>query len=120
MGYVPDSVLDLSLTEIKTSTRLLLCSSQPADYAAAVAAQLAHKDAPTLGAIGDYAGGRRFAVSAITDGVGDATGTATYYALVRVADTTLLATEALATPFDVASGGTVELDAFNVSQPDAQ
>lgn len=120
MALVNDSVLDAALTQIKTATRLLLCSSEPADYAAAVAATLATKDSPTLGAIGDGTGGRKFTVAAITDAVGNATGTATHYALVNVAGTELLATKSLSASFAVTSGATdIEIDAFDINNPDA-
>jgi len=120
MGFVPDLVLEKSLDEIKTATRLLYCSSQPATYAAAVSAQLGHKDSPTFGSNEDLpAGGRRFSVGAVTDGIGDVTGSCSHWALVRVSDTTLLATEAMASTFDIASGGTVTSTLFYINQPDA-
>jgi hypothetical protein len=118
MAFLDDSVLDAALDEIKTATRLLLCSSQPADYAAAVAATLATKDTPVFGANGDYAGGRQFQVSAITDATGDADGTATHYALVNVTGTLLLASQSLSSSVGITTGSTVEIDAFNVQNPD--
>ena len=119
MALVNDSVLDAALTQIKTATRLLLCSSEPADYAAAIAAEVGQKDTPTLGAITDYAGGRQFTVAAITDAVGTADGTATHYALVNVAGTELLATQSLLSPFAVTNGQTgIQIDEFNVQNPD--
>lgn len=117
MGKVSTSVLDASLDEIKTGTRLLYLDAEPADYADALTKQLGYKDSPTFGANGDYASGRRFAVSAITDGVGTATGTCTWYAIVDVTGTLLLAAEEATTPFDIASGGVVTNNAFNISQP---
>lgn len=121
MASVNDSVLDAALTQVKTATRLLLCSSEPADYAAAVAATLATKDSPTLGAIGDATpNGRKFTVSAITDAVGSADGSATHWALVNVAGTELLATNTLSASFAVSNGQTgIEIDAFDVRNPDA-
>lgn len=118
MASVNDTVLDAALTNIKTADRLFLCSSEPTDYATAVSTALVQKDSPTLGAIGDYAGGRQFAVSAIVDASGIADGTATYWALVNVSGTSLLATQSLSASFAVLNGDTVEIDAFNIQNPD--
>lgn len=118
MAYVNDTALDASLTNIKTSDRLYLCSAEPTTYATAVSLALVQKDSPTLGAIGDYAGGRQFTVSAITDASGIADGTATHWALVNIAGTLLIATQSLSSPFAVLNGDTVEIDAFNIQSPD--
>lgn len=119
MAAVNDSVLDAALDNIKTATRLLLCSSEPADYAAAVAATLAQKDTPVFGSNTDYAGGRQFTVSAITDAFGTATGTATHYALVNVTGTSLLATQSLSAAFPITVGQTdIEINAFTIQNPD--
>lgn len=118
MAKVDDTVLDAALDEIKTATRLLLCSSEPADYAAAVTATLATKETPTFGANGDYAGGRQFEVEAIADALGDADGTATHYALVNVSGTLLLATQSLSIGAAITTGATIEIDAFNIQIPD--
>lgn len=118
MAFVNDSVLDSALNNIKTADRLLLCSAEPTDYATAVSLALVQKDAPVLGAIGDYAGGRQFTVSAITDASGIADGTATYWALVDAVGSSLLATQSLSASFAVLTGDTVEIDAFNIQNPD--
>lgn len=120
MAYVNDNVLDAALDEIKTATRLLLCTSEPADYAAAIAAEVAQKDSPTFGANTDYAGGRQFEVAAITDAVGTADGTATHWALVDVTGTELKATNSLTSSAIITNGQTdIRINAFDIQNPDA-
>lgn len=119
MAYVNDSALDAALDNIKNATRLLLCSSEPADYSAAVAAQLAYSDSLAFGSNADYAGGRQTTISAITDGVGTADGTVMYYALVDVSGTTLYATQSVSSSFAVTNGQTgIEIDSFVIQNPD--
>jgi len=114
MALIDTQSQDALLTDVRTnSNKLILCSSAPATYAAAVSAQLAEKSSPSFGAIGAYAGGRRFEISAITDGSGTATGTATDWALIDTANSRLKATKALASSVAIASGATIKIAGGN-------
>ena len=116
MSFICDDAMDAGLAVIKGATTLLLCSSEPATRAAAVAAQLASKASPSFGTTGDGTSGREFAVTAITDASGDADGTATHWALIDGTD--LLAAGALSSSVSIASGSTVSIESFTVGLND--
>ena len=120
MASVNDSVLDAALEEIRTANVLHLCSAEPTSYAEVVSLSLANKTNPTIGAVGDYAGGRQITIAAITDAVGTADGSATHYALANSTGAALLTTQSLSAPFAVTNGMTVEIDSFVIQNPDVE
>jgi len=83
MGFIADTVRDDGLNHAKTSgTRLDICSSEPATYAAAVgAASLGNKTGLALTGPADAASGRKVSIPIVTDGNVTAAGTATHWAL---------------------------------------
>lgn len=95
---VQDSILDLALTEIRTyGDRIVLCSQIPTTFAEATSTyMLGYKDAPTINAPEAKAGGgRKIAISAITDGTVQNAGTASHYAIVDVSESRLMVARAL-------------------------
>jgi hypothetical protein len=90
---VPDAVLDKTLDEIATATRMVACSAQPTTYTEANATY-ALADVTMAG--GDFtkangdSSGRKVTMAAKSGVLIDTSGTANHVALVRVADSTLL------------------------------
>lgn len=122
MTYISDNALDAGLAYIRTNaTHLYICSQEPATYTEAVTTYaLGNKAGPTIAAPSDRTGGgRRVLVSAITDGIVSADGTATHIALVNATGSELLAAGALGASLAVESGGTFTLTQFSVGIPDA-
>lgn len=122
MAFIADAAYDAALDWIRANTnQLVLCSSEPASYAASTAAMLAHKDSPTLGANDDrLPDGRKLTVAAFTDGSVTAVGTATHWALRHTGTSTLAATGKLTEPilFEYA-GKVLILNAIDVGVKDA-
>ena len=97
---VADAVLDAALNYLKTNgTRMTLCTSQPLTYthATATASSSGYRLADVSISSADYTGpanggtsGRKITVNAQSSISIDATGTATYVALVKVASSALL------------------------------
>ena len=120
MAFLADVVLDGAIAILTANvTTLYLCSQEPVNYTEASATyKLATKSSYTLGAAQDGASeGRRTIAPAITDGVVDATGTATHWAL--TSGSVLYATGALAASQAVTSGNSFTLTAFDVTVKDA-
>ena len=116
-----DDVFDNGLSVLDTLTEnLYLCSQDPATYAEAQTTyKLGTKATPTIAAPSDRtAGGREVIAAAITDGVVNATGTATHYALTDNSDSKLLATGALGASQGVTSGNVFTLTKFAIGIPD--
>lgn len=90
---IPDAVLDKTLDEIATATRMCLCSSQPTTYTEAITtfelADVTMAGGDFTKANGDTSG-RKVTMAAKNAVAVDASGTALHVALVRVADTTLI------------------------------
>jgi len=113
--YVSDLILDNGLAYLKANgTEEYLCTSQPGDRAAAIAAAVASKT--DLGT-GDFTGpadgsvsGRKMTVNAQAGLTASATGTATHIAICT--GTTLLLVTTV-TSQEVTSGNTVNLPAFS-------
>ena len=118
MSYGNSAAQDACLDVYKTGDLMYLCSAEPADYAEAVSLALANMAAPVFGANADYVGGRETEISAITDGVGTATGTATHYAIVTVGTTTLQVAQTLSASFAVVDTEVVKTTAFKLQVPD--
>lgn len=121
MGFISDYCLDALLANVKSATRLVVCSQLPTTFAEANSTyMLGHKDAPTISAIADGSPtGRAVTISAISDGTTDASGTATHVALVDVANSRLLAAQSLTANVAVTAGVAFTLTAFSVRVPDA-
>jgi len=121
MKYLNPTGSDAGLNVYKGANRLVYCSLPAGtSYAQVVAAMLGHKDTPTFSANenaldGEEAViGRQFRISAVTDGVGDATGSANHYALINTSTETVLTIGELAAQIDIAAGSTVSSAEFAV------
>lgn len=123
MAYINDDVFDDGLqvlTDDADELWIISGGSDPADFAAATAAKLGVKTAPTVSAPQNGASnGRRVVVSAITDGSVTATGTATRWVLVDAAGSRLLTCQTLSSSQGVTNGNTFTLGALSVTIPDA-
>jgi hypothetical protein len=120
MAYFNDNVFDNGLSWVVTNgTRVDICSSEPATYAAATgAASLGNKTGITVGSpeAGDI-DGRKVVVPAITDGTVTGTNTATHWALTD-GTSVLVATGALSASQAVTEDNTFTLAAFNLTLRD--
>jgi len=119
MATLGNNVFDKGLSYLATNgTRLDICSSEPATYAAVAGVSLGNKTSLSIGAPGDRTGGgRKVTVAQITDGLVTATGTATHYAITN-GSSELLATGSLAAPQAVTEGNVFTLTAFDIGIPD--
>lgn len=120
MAYINDEVFDQGLDYADTNgTRIDICSSEPASYAAVAGVSLGNKTGLNTGATQNGAtNGRRVIVPAITDGSVTGTGTATHWALTDGA-AILVATGALSASQAVTSGNSFTLDAISITIADA-
>lgn len=116
--WANDSVLDALLDKVATATQMIVTTSQPADRAAALAAELAS----TSVASGDFTKsdatspvGRKVAVATKANVNVTASGTATHVALVD--DTSLLYVTTV-TSQALTSGNTVTIPSWNVTVAD--
>jgi len=120
-AYIHDNILDAALTQISTLTEnLYICSAQPTTYAEAQTTyKLGTKATPAFGdlANGDVSG-RKLPVTAITDGVVDASGTATWLALCDNSASLLLADQALNASKAIVTGSPFTLSTFDIEFPD--
>lgn len=122
MSFVSDRALDAAIQLLIDETdRLCICSAEPTTYTEATDTYvLGYKNSPAFGAIGDRTGGgRKTTVSAITNGVVVATGSATHWALVDTANSRLLATGVLSSTVGLTAGNLLALAAFDIGWPDA-
>lgn len=118
----PDAVLDKTLDEIATATRMIACSAQPTTY---TEANSTYALADVTMAGGDFSkangdtSGRKVTVGAKSSVLIDATGTATHIALVRVSDSTLLYVTTCTSQSLTANGSnTVNFPAWDVEIAD--
>ena len=120
MAYINDEVFDQGLDYATTNgTRIDICSSEPATYAAVSGVSLGNKTGATTGATTDGdVNGRKVVVSAITDGSVTGTGTASHWALTD-GSSILVATGSLSATQSVTSGNTFTLAAFDIAIADA-
>lgn len=113
--FLDDSLYDAALNVVKNNaTELYLCSSQPADRAAAIAASCGSKTGLTSGSFtgpanGDVSG-RKLTKSAET-GISAVTGTVTHAALCSA---TLLLSVTTVTSQAVVTGNTINTPAFDI------
>jgi len=121
MPYIDDLVLDAALDFIDASVEnLYICSQEPVSYAEAQTTyKLGTKSAPGITAPedGDVTG-RKVVITAITDGVVDATGNADSWALCDNSESLLLAAGPLDSPQDVTAANTFTLEAFDIEFPE--
>jgi hypothetical protein len=120
MPYLNDEIFDQGLDYATTNgTRIDICSSEPATYAAVAGVSLGNKTSASVGVTEDGdANGRKVVVAAVTDGSVTGTGTATHYAITDAASI-LVATGALSASQAVTSGNTFTLAAFDLAIADA-
>jgi hypothetical protein len=119
---IPDAILDKTLDEIATATRMVLCNAQPTTYAEANAT-FALADV-TLGG-GDFTkangdtSGRKVTVAAKSGVLIDTSGTGNHIALVRVSDTTLIYVTTCSSQAVTANGSnTVNFPAWEIELAD--
>lgn len=115
---VSNDVLDAALNEIATATEIYLCTSEPANRAAADTASVIPAHTLTGGdftnADGDTSG-RKVTVAAQNGLTADATGTVNHVAL---CDATTLLYVTTCTSQSVTSGNTVNIGAWDVEIAD--
>lgn len=120
MSYLNDRVLDNGLSALTSeANKLTICNAEPANYTEANATYaLGSKTSPTVGAPAARApSGRKVGVSAISDGVVGASGTATHWALVDTVNSRLLAAGALTASQAVTNGNAFTLTGFDIGIP---
>lgn len=119
--WANDAVMDAALEEVAESTTLLVCSSQPADRAAALAAALADIAMTPGSGNGDYTlangdtSGRKLTVEQQTDFPVDTTGTATHVCLI---DGSRLLYVTTCTSQGLTAGNTVTVPAWDIEIAD--
>jgi len=121
MAFLNDRVFDNGLTILDTEANAIHVTSQEAtDYTEATSTYtLGNSTSLSIGAPADRTGGgRKVAVSAITDGSITGTGTVTHYAIVDTVNSRLLATAALTASQSVTNGNTFTLATFDIGIPD--
>lgn len=122
MAFITDNSMDAALDYvINAAERQVLCSSEPANYAAVAAAALADVVVDTgdfSKAAGDTSG-RKMTVAAQTGVNIDTSGTATHVAIVDDTGTELLHTTALSASQAVTSGNTADIAAYDHEIADA-
>ena len=121
MPFIHADVLDGALAILSSLTETLYITSQEAvNYTGAQTTyKLGTKASPSFtGPAGGDASGRKTTVDAITDGVVDATGDATHWALCDNSDSKLLAAGPLDALQGVTQSNVFTLDAFDIEFPD--
>lgn len=121
MAYLNDRVFDegLSILDLEANA-VHVTSAEAADYTEATSTYtLGLSSSLSIAAPSDRTGGgRKVAVSAISDGDITGTGTVTHYALVDTVNSRLLATAALTASQSVTNGNTFTLATFDIGIPD--
>lgn len=120
MATIADAVLDAALTYIVTNAeRLVMCSSEPADYAGVASVTLGVKSAPTFTGPADRSGGgRQITIDAVTDGTSSAAGDPTHWALVDDTSSVLLVTGAETSANTLNESGEWSCGAIEIGIPD--
>jgi hypothetical protein len=119
MSLLHDAVLDAALNLIVSNgSKLDLCTSEPATYAAIAAASCGNKTAISIAAPVDRAGGgRKIVIAAISGGSCTANATAAYFAISNGSNA-IYATGSLSASQGVVSGATFSLASFEIGIPD--
>jgi hypothetical protein len=117
--WANDNVMDAALNYIATADRMFVCSTQPADYAAAVATALATitltpGDGGGDFAIADDVSGRKVTIAEQAAATVDASGDATHIALGLTTDTVLIYVTTCTTQ-TLTEGNTVTVPSWKVS-----
>lgn len=121
MAYLSNNVFDNGLNYIDTAVeKLYLLSADPGSTWANIATYaLGSKSGPAIAAPSDRtAGGREVVISAITDGSGTTTGSATHYALTDDSASEIIAVGVLSAPLSVTSGSSFATESFTIGIPD--
>lgn len=121
MSFLDNDVFDDGLQSLTDNGEVLyICDTEPTSYVEANSTyKLGTKSSPTISAPADrVAGGREVTISAITDGVVDASGTAGWLAICDISNTKLLAVQALGATHAVVAGNPFSLTEFNIGIPD--
>ena len=119
--FAANEVLDALLAEVATSTRMVVCSAQPANFAGIAAVALADVTLTAGDGNGDYViadgdtSGRKVTVGAQSAVPVDTTGTATH---VTLDDGTTLQYATTCTSQALTSGNTVNVPAFDIEVAD--
>ena len=122
MAYINDSVFDNGLVTLTSNTEnLYICSTEPTSFTQATTTyKLGTKATPTVGSPANgTGGGRSITISAITDGIISANGTAASWAITDNSASTLLATGSLTASQVVTDGNSFTLDAIEIRIADA-
>ena len=122
MASLHDDVLDNGVKYVDDNVEnIYILSADPGLTWANIASyKLGTKASPTCGAPEDGASnGRRVVFSAITDGVVNAGGTATHFAVTDDSATKILASGPLSSSLSVATGSPWTLTSFSITIPDA-
>ena len=121
MAYLNDRGFDegLSILDLEANA-VHVTSAEATTYLEATSTYtLGLSSSLSIAAPSDRAGGgRKVAVSAVSDGDITGTGTVTHYALVDTANSRLLATAALTASQSVTNGNTFTLATFDIGIPD--
>lgn len=119
MAFIANDIFDNGLAQmVSKGEDIHITNAEATNFTEASSTfSLGQKTGATFNAISDGAvDGRRVQVSAITDGVVDATDTATHWAAVKTSATSeLLSTNSLSSSQAVTSGNTFTLAAFNAA-----
>tara|TARA_R110000803_G_scaffold3886_3_gene13300 strand:+ start:3693 stop:4064 length:372 start_codon:yes stop_codon:yes gene_type:complete len=121
MAYLNDRVFDEGLSTLDLEANAVhVTSAEATTYTEATSTYtLGLSSSLSIAAPSDRTGGgRKVAVSAISDGTVTGTGTVTHYALVDTANSRLLATAALTASQSVTNGNTFTLATFDIGIPD--
>ncbi len=121
MAYLNDRVFDEGLSVLDLEANAVhVTSAEATDYTEATSTYtLGLSSSLSIAAPSDRTGGgRKVAVSAISDGDITGTGTVTHYALVDTVNSRLLATAALTASQSVTNGNTFTLATFDIGIPD--
>lgn len=121
MAYLNDRVFDEGLSVLDLEANAVhVTSAEATDYTEATSTYtLGLSSSLSIAAPSDRTGGgRKVAVSAISDGDITGTGTVTHYALVDTVNSRLLATAALTAAQSVTNGNTFTLATFDIGIPD--
>lgn len=119
--WANDAVMDAALAKIATGTTMLVCSSQPADRAAALAAALASTSMTVGLGNGDYTAadgntsGRKVTMTQKSGVSVSSSGTATHVAII---DGSILLYVTTCTSQALTSGNTVTIPAWKVEISD--
>lgn len=121
MAYLNDRVFDEGLSVLDLEADAVhVTSAEATDYTEATSTYtLGLSSSLSIAAPSDRTGGgRKVAVSAVSDGDITGTGTVTHYALVDTVNSRLLATAALTAAQSVTNGNTFTLATFDIGIPD--